>query len=242
MQRTERPRKARVGETVRGLVCDPGPVLGWGCGRPGRGKATGMPTLPCPASALHHPLAHREGAPLTVPQPRAGGSRCRLGLSGGRGLGAPSAEPAARRRSGTPRPGWRARAGRRGVWPRGCGAAWATHVLRVPLVHRGQWRPGRHLVRATGSGRGPSGRAACGLRGRRQRAQARAEAGRSAPAGRGRCNQRPGAEPGRGRAGRGEEGALPAAAPGTRAPGREGSGRAGAAPRAEAPGAASGPR
>lgn len=214
---------------------------------PGAEKPPGCPlclALPLPSITplLSGRATSGQGAPLTVPHPHAGGSGCSLGLSRGRGLGAPSADPAARGRWGTRRPGWRASAGRRGVWPRGCGAAWATHVLRVPLVHRGQWRPGRHFVRAAGSGRGPSGRAECGLRGRRKRAQARAEAGRSAPAGRGRCNQRPGAERGRGRAGRGEEGALPAAAPGTRAPGREGSGRAGAAPRAEAPGAASGPR
>ena len=36
-------------------------------------------------------------------------------------------------------------------------------VLRVPLVHRRQWRPGRHFVRAAGSGRGLAGRAGPGL-------------------------------------------------------------------------------
>lgn len=30
-------------------------------------------------------------------------------------------------------------------------------IFRVPLVHRRQWRPGRHFVRATGSGRGLAG-------------------------------------------------------------------------------------
>lgn len=165
---------------------------------PGAEKPPGCPlclALPLPSITplLSGRATSGQGAPLSPPV-----SRRRVGVQPGaergRGLGAPSADPAARGPLGTRRPGWRASAGRRGVWPRGCGAARATHVLRVPLVHRGQWRPGRHFVRAAGSGRGPPGRAECGLRGRRRRAQARAEAGRSAPAGRGRCNQRPGAE------------------------------------------------
>ena len=57
------------------------------------------------------------------------------------------------------------RSGGRGAasGPAAAGEAPATHVLRVPLVHRRQWRPGRHFVRAAGSGRGLAGRAGPGL-------------------------------------------------------------------------------
>lgn len=199
--------------------------------------------LPC-LSALHHPILSGrttpgQGAPLTVPRAHAGGLGCRRAEQGAgvrRARGGRSGTAAAPRRVKRGSQGGLARAA--------AGAAPVTHILRVPLVHRRQWRPGRHFVRAAGSGRGLAGRAAVRAPGRRTGVQARAEAGRSAPAGRGRCERRPrraeGTRPrraGRGRCprrrrGRGRQRGR---APGARAGGLRRRG-------AEAPGAASWPR
>lgn len=67
-------------------------------------------------------------------------------------------------------------------------------ILRVPLVHRRQWRPGRHFVRAPGSGRGLAGRAGLRAPGR---GAAGAEAGARPGPGRGeRLPQAAGGAPG----------------------------------------------
>lgn len=116
-------------------------------------------------------------------------------------------------------------------------------VLRVPLVHRRQWRPGRHFVRAAGSGRGLAGWAGV-------RARGRAEGGAGAGPGRaerlpqaaGRCNKRPRRGEGEEDAEEGEGEPLPAAAPAGDAGSSEGGLRARAVARRGPGGEAGGMR
>lgn len=151
-------------------------------------------------SALHHPVLsgrtppsrgrHIPPATLALEGKEAERDGMKNGLSSGRRSGGLQAEtlPRAGVPSGTGAAG--AAGGRRRVSPRPLrGAAPVTHILRVPLVHRRQWRPGRHFVRAAGSGRGLAGRAevrAPGIGG-----TGWPRPGRALPQAARRCNKRP---------------------------------------------------
>lgn len=175
-QRTERARKAREKRQSAGLSVIIKQTFGWGYRMPRGNKAIRdahsaislclSPSITPPSPEGPPP---RGGRHLRCPHPHPSGESSETRLEGRMG-----AQPGARVTPGarwTPCGGWplwgpgaahaEGEAGVRGAsGPAAPGEAPATHVLRVPLIHRRQWRPRRHFVRAAGSGRGLAGRAA----------------------------------------------------------------------------------
>lgn len=150
LQRTKEPAKPGETRQSAGRLIGDQKARPWGGDAERRAEIKPLETRPLPApraSPRGITRLREDRLPAGPPSPRAehpGAGREKAGWAG-----APEGPAAGATRR--PAEGKRGR-GRRGpaAAAAAAGEAPATHVLRVPLVHRRQWRPGRHLARAAG--------------------------------------------------------------------------------------------